>query len=184
MSYNISQSARFQPLRCLPLHFLLQFCAIVVLCPPLSTRCAAIFPRRLDDSSRARSHLPFFRAVGSGCTAMRLDSKPRLLAAAEFRGTLHCFRRIMHCSSYSTCALSALTYAIMAPYIAFTTYLCLIYGVKFSPTQAALWITRVGRYSTGTVRNTCSSTVPEDFAGTGVAVTVPQVFVLSLNKVY
>ena len=40
---------------------------------------------------------------------------------------------------------------------------------------------RVGRYSTGTVRNTCSSTVPEDFAGTGVAVTVPQVFVLSLN---
>ena len=75
---------------------------------------------------------------------MRLDSKPRLLAAAEFRGTLHCFRRIMHCSSYSTCALSALTYAIMAPYIAFTTYLCLIYGVKFSPTQAALWITSTG----------------------------------------
>ena len=144
MSYTISQSARFQPLRCLPLHFLLQFCAIVVLCPALSTRCAAIFPRRLDDSSRARSHLPFFRAVGSGCTAMRLDSKPRLLAAAEFRGTLHCFRRIMHCSSYSTCALSALTYAIMAPYIAFTTYLCLIYGVKFSPTQAALWITSTG----------------------------------------
>ena len=109
---------------------------------------------------------------------------PHYLAAADFRGNVHCFRRIMHCSSYSTCALSALTYAIMAPYIAFTTYLCLIYGVKFSPTQAALWITRVGRYSTGTVRNTCSSTVPEDFAGTGVAVTVPQVFVLSLNKVY
>ena len=65
MSYTISQSARFQPLRCLPLNFLLQFCAIVVLCPALSTRCAAIFPRRLDDSSRARSHLPFFRAVGS-----------------------------------------------------------------------------------------------------------------------
>jgi hypothetical protein len=42
------------------------------------------------------------------------------------------------------CALSALTYAIMAPYIAFTTYLCLIYGVKFSPTQAALWITSTG----------------------------------------
>ena len=41
-------------------------------------------------------------------------------------------------------ALSALTYAIMASYIAFTTYLCLIYGVKFSPTQAALWITSTG----------------------------------------
>ena len=31
------------------------------------------------------------------------------------------------------CALSALTYAIMTSYIAFTTYLCL--RVKFSPTE-------------------------------------------------